>query len=202
MLKLYKTPGIFKRVYPDFLWHKNTSSVHLTFDDGPHPEITPWVLDELKKNQIKATFFVLGKHVKQHPDLYNRIIADGHAIGNHSMNHIKGRSTSSSVYIEDVLMCREIVESNLFRPPYGSITNRQKKLLIQEGFKIVMWDVIAYDWITDFDETLTLEKLVSYSKKGSIIVFHDSIKAADNLKKVLPNYIHEILEKGLNFDKL
>lgn len=201
-MKLYKTPGIFKRIYPDFLWTKNTPHLYLSFDDGPHPEITPWALDVLKKHHVKATFFVLGENVSKHPDIYQRILDEGHSVGNHTMNHLKGRKTDTKSYVENVEQCAQLVDSNLFRPPYGSIKPSQSKALLQLGYEIVMWDVMAYDWIDNMNAQHTLESISKATKPGSIIVFHDNKKSIQNLKSILSEYIVEMKAKGFSFEQL
>src|SRR5690606_11661502 len=170
-------PRFIQRLYPERIWAfpHSKDSVYLTFDDGPIPEVTPWVLDELKKHNAKATFFCIGKNVQKHPEIFRRIIAEGHSVGNHTFNHLNGWKTETSEYVENVLTCEETFSyvlntppfeggrgdvSNsrlLFRPPYGKITSKQAKILQQKGFNIVMWDILSYDYDATVSEKKCLQ---------------------------------------------
>jgi peptidoglycan/xylan/chitin deacetylase (PgdA/CDA1 family) len=200
---LPKSPKIIKAAYSQLIWDiPNTNNkIYLTFDDGPTPEITPWTLSILKKFNIKATFFCLGKNVRNHPEIYQQILDDGHAVGNHSFLHLSGWKTGNDAYVEDFEQAAKLINSNILRPPYGRITKAQANLLKKE-YKIYMWDVLS----GDFDESITPEKclnnVIKHTKEGSIIVFHDSLKASENLKYSLPKSIEQLLEKGFVFDKL
>lgn len=197
---LAKTPKILKKTYPKYIWdfHSLTTTLHLTFDDGPTPGVTNLVLDELKKYNAKATFFCIGKNVEQFPELFQRIIDEGHAVGNHTYSHINGWSVKTYTYLKDVVKCKAIFESTLFRPAYGKITRFQAKALMNT-FEIIMWDVLS----SDFDENCTPEKclhnVLTHSKKGSIIVFHDSIKAEKNLIYTLPKVLEHFTQQGFQF---
>ena len=207
-------PRFIQRLYPERIWafSSSSNSIFLTFDDGPIPEVTPWVLDELKKHNAKATFFCIGENVQKHPEIFRRIIDEGHSVGNHTFNHLKGTKTETSKYIENVEKAEREMTSNLkinnqqskisnqkslFRPPYGKITSQQAKILQQKGFKIVMWDVISYDFDTSISEEKCLHNVLKNLKPGSLIVFHDSLKAEKNLRFVLPKVLELIGEKGL-----
>ncbi len=185
-----KTNSIIKRVFSNYVWDIPTmdKKVYLTFDDGPTPEITSWILDQLKQYEAQATFFCIGNNIQKHPEIFDSIIQNGHAIGNHTFNHYNGWKTKTVDYIENVFLCEELINQNtkLFRPPYGKIKKSQAKILIELGFKIIMWDVLS----ADFDTTISPEKCLNNVLKnispGSIIVFHDSVKAFKNLEYALP----------------
>ena len=191
-------PRFIQRLYPERIWafSHEKASVFLTFDDGPIPEVTPWVLDELKKHNAKATFFSIGENVKKHPEIFERILSEGHSVGNHTFNHLKGSKTETSKYIENTLLAEKLIHSKLFRPPYGKITSKQAKILQIKGFKIVMWDVISYDYDSTVSEEKCLQNVLRNIKPGSIIVFHDSLKAEKNLRYVLPKVLEIIVKKG------
>ena len=208
---LIKTPLLLKKLYPNHLiWNKSREdkSIFLTFDDGPIPIVTPWVLKTLKKFNAKATFFCIGENIEKNQDIFLQLKADGHAIGNHTYNHVKGWNTSNKTYLKEVEKCEEIMQkvainnltSKLFRPPYGKIKKAQSKVLRKLGYKIVMWDVLS----ADFDQSITpekcLENVTKNVKSGSVIVFHDSIKASQNLKFALPKTLHFLKENGYQFD--
>jgi peptidoglycan/xylan/chitin deacetylase (PgdA/CDA1 family) len=201
-----KTPWWLKRFYPHRIWDKagETRSVYLSFDDGPEPMVTPFVLDELKKYNATATFFCIGENVASHPGLYQRIINEGHTVGNHTMHHLNGWKTSDPEYLDDIVTAGEYIRSDLFRPPYGRISSSQARKLKKQlpAMKIIMWDVLS----GDFDETCTPEQCLENVKKnagpGSIVVFHDSIKAGDKLKQVLPQILSFLSEKGFSFQGL
>ena len=199
-------PRFIQRLYPERIWAfpASTNSVYLTFDDGPIPEVTPWVLDELKKYNAKATFFCIGENVKKHPEIFQRILTEGHSVGNHTFNHLNGAKTETLAYIENVERCHEAINSEvkiqnskLFRPPYGKITSKQAKILQQKGFKIVMWDIISYDYDANVSEEKCLQNVLKHIKPGSVVVFHDSVKAEKNLRYVLPKVLEFVGEKGL-----
>lgn len=199
-----KTPQWLKRLYAKYVWHINTKEkvLYLTFDDGPHPLATPFVLGELKKYDAKGTFFCIGKNVVNHGDIYNMVINEGHSIGNHTQNHLNGWKTDNEVYLENVSEASKHIESQLFRPPYGRIKRAQGKHLLAQGFHIIMWDVIS----ADFDESITpeacLENVLKKAKPGSIIVFHDSQKAFQNMKVALPGVLNHFSKKGYYFKPL
>ena len=203
---LVKTPRLLKAVYNSCIWHvnNNANSVYLTFDDGPHPTITPFVLDVLNKYNAKATFFCIGKNVIENPEIYQRIINEGHAIGNHTHNHCNGWKVDSLEYIDNITQAANYIQSNLFRPPYGRITASEIKGIYKKNpdMKIVMWDVLT----GDFDINLTPEKCLKHAvnstKPGSIIVFHDSEKAFKRLEYSLPRFLKHCQENGWQLKKL
>jgi peptidoglycan/xylan/chitin deacetylase (PgdA/CDA1 family) len=208
-----KTNYFVKKIFPNYVWNipNNENKVFLTFDDGPIPEITEWTLEQLKKYDAKATFFCIGNNIEKHPDIFQKIIDDNHALGNHTFNHLKGWKNSTEDYIENVKLCQSQITNpkshpsdselaqqilNLFRPPYGKIKPSQSRILRKLGYKIIMWDILSYD----FDQTITPEKCLDNVLKnvvnGSIIVFHDNVKAEQNLKYALPKTLAFLKEKG------
>jgi peptidoglycan/xylan/chitin deacetylase (PgdA/CDA1 family) len=186
-----------QRLYPERIWafSRKKKAVYLTFDDGPIPEVTPWVLEELKKHKAKATFFCIGENVQKHPEIFQKIISEGHSVGNHTFNHLKGTKSETSKYIENTLLAEKLIDSKLFRPPYGKITSKQAKILQKKGFKIVMWEIISYDFDANTSEEECLQNVLKNIKPGSIVVFHDSLKAEKNLRYVLPKVLEFISAK-------
>lgn len=200
---LPKSPQIIKALYSQLIWEipNNSNKIYLTFDDGPTPEITDWTLDILKKHQIKATFFCLGQNVEKHPEIFQRIIDEGHAIGNHSYSHLSGWKSKDEDYFKDVDKASSKIDSKLFRPPYGRITKSQAKYLKQD-YNIIMWSVISGDFDSKTSPEKCLDNVIKNTTGGSIIVFHDSEKASTNLKYALPKAIELLSEKGFVFDKM
>ncbi len=203
-----KTPWWLKKIYRHRLWQVATKEniIYLTFDDGPHPVVTPFVLDELKKYQAKATFFCIGKNVADYPVLYNRIIDEGHKVGNHTQQHLNGWKTNNETYLSDVALAAGYIQSNLFRPPYGRLKSIQAKhirdAMKNKLAKIVMWDVLS----GDFDESLSgeqcLQNVINHSSSGSIVVFHDSDKAFSRLQYTLPKTLEFFSSRGYIFREL
>ncbi|MEC5164363.1 peptidoglycan/xylan/chitin deacetylase (PgdA/CDA1 family) [Flavobacterium sp. PL11] len=198
-MKFYwiKTHWIIKKIFNNYIWDvsNDKKTVYLTFDDGPIPEVTTWVLNQLQEYNVKATFFCIGDNINKHPALFIKIITDGHAVGNHTHNHLNGWTTPNDTYIENIKKCEEVMHSDtfinsqpkIFRPPYGKITMGQSKLLRSLGYKIIMWDVLSADFDQKINKQECLNNVLSNIESGSIIVFHDSIKAFKNLEYVLPN---------------
>jgi peptidoglycan/xylan/chitin deacetylase (PgdA/CDA1 family) len=201
-----KTPIVAKKMFPNYVWDIATTNkeLYLTFDDGPNPEITNWTLTTLKQYNAKATFFCIGANVIKYPHIYKNIINDGHTIGNHTQNHIKGWQSKTKDYLREVEEAQLSINKdiNLFRPPYGQISPKQGKALINLGYQIIMWDVLSFDWDNDISAEKCLENVISRSKTGSIIVFHDSVKASKNMMFVLPNVLEFFSEKGYEFKSL
>lgn len=205
-----KTPHWVKLVFNTLVWDlPNTEQkIYLTFDDGPIPEVTEWVLDLLKSEGIKATFFCIGANIQKHPKIYQRILTEGHQTGNHTFNHIKGWKTPTKEYVQNVQKCETEIErtatnsTKLFRPPFGKITPNQSKALQNLGYKIIMWDVVSHDYDRTISQEKCLSNVLTKSTQGSIIVFHDSLKAEKNLKYVLPKAIHFLKNNGFKFDVL
>ncbi|MBR9757355.1 MAG: polysaccharide deacetylase family protein [Algicola sp.] len=199
-----KLPNIVKHVFPNYTWSKQvtTKTIYLTFDDGPTPEVTPWVLDQLKQHHAKATFFCIGNNVAKHPETYQQLIDQGHAVGNHTFNHLKGWKTSPEAYIDNVLKAATVIQSKLFRPPYGQLTRKQGKMLMALGYHIIMWDVLSIDWDKHLPKEQCLKNILKHTKPGSIVVFHDSIKAQKNMQYALPRTLAYFSEKGYQFKAL
>lgn len=196
-------PLILKRLFKDLTWDKKTKEkvIYLTFDDGPNPEITPKVLKILDAYNSKATFFCVGENVLNFPETYNLVIGDGHGVGNHSYNHISGWKTSNIEYFSNIEKARKLIDSKLFRPPYGRITPSQIKYL-KKKYSIIMWSVLTYD----FDKKVTKEQCLKNSiintKPGSVVVFHDSFKSANNMLFALPFFLKHFIEDGYKFEVL
>lgn len=194
----YQTiPRWFQSLFPSLTWQvpEDDKVVYLTFDDGPHPEITKWVVEILEQNGMKASFFVVGDNARKYPDTLRLTKEKGHSIGNHTMHHIKGWKSSTSEYLTDIDACEHYFTTNLFRPPYGQIKWNQIQKL-KHKYKIVMWSILS----CDFDQKLHQEKallgLIENTKKGAIVVFHDSVKAEKNLKYLLPKYLEFLKNNG------
>ena len=203
MFYFVKTPWLLKKLYSQCIWEVKTAQndLYLSFDDGPHPEATPFVLQELKKFNAKATFFCVGKNVKEYFDIYKQIISDGHKPGNHTYNHLNGWKTADKEYLEDVHHAANLIDSHLFRPPYGKITRFQLKALQGKklNLKIIMWNVLS----ADFDEKIAPENcylnVINNAGPGSIIIFHDSLKAMPRLQYALPRMLKYFTEKEFRF---
>jgi len=208
MYYFVNTPNWVKKLFANYLWDKATSKqvIYLTFDDGPTPEITSWVLAILKKYQAKATFFCIGENIKNHPDIVRDILNEGHVIGNHTQNHLNGWKTKTSAYVADVEQANQQISESVsqlfFRPPYGKIKKNQATALQKLGYKIVMWDVLSADFDTKITPEKCLQNVIKNTKSGSIVVFHDSVKANKNLQYVLPNVLDYFTKKGFEFKSL
>lgn len=201
---MFTHPSSFLRqLYPSLQWKVVTKepSIYLTFDDGPTPGVTDWVLDKLKQYNAKATFFCIGKNVAAHPQLYQRIIQEGHEVGNHSYNHLNGWKYTSNAYAQDVMKCAELVDSKLFRPPYGKISPAQI-MALKKDFKIVMWSVLSKDYHPGTSKERSLEITIKQLEKGDIIIMHDSLKAEQSMKYVLENLLILAQEKGWKCKKI
>lgn len=203
---LVKTPWLLKKYYPQLIWDapRNDRSIYVTFDDGPIPIVTPFVLNILKQHQAKATFFCIGDNVRKHPDVFEQVLADGHAIGNHTFNHLKGWKTDDQTYLDNFLLADKQLNTPLFRPPYGRVKKSQIKLLKQArpDVKIIMWDVLSGDFDVNLDPEKCLKNVLKHTQPGSIIVFHDSLKAFDRLEYVLPKAMEAWSKAGYTFSTL
>jgi peptidoglycan/xylan/chitin deacetylase (PgdA/CDA1 family) len=177
--------------------------IYLSFDDGPHPVATSFVLEELKKYHAKATFFCIGKNVAEYPFIYEQIIEEGHQVGNHSYNHLNGWKTRDKDYVDNIVMAKKLIDSNLFRPPYGRATKFQLKILAaQYGLTPVMWTVLSGDFDKKLSKEACLLNVLNNTKDGSIIVFHDSEKAYEKVQYVLPGVLHHFSERGFQFESI
>lgn len=210
-LAFVKTPKILQWLFRKRIWafSRSSNTVYLTFDDGPIPVITPWVLEQLKKHQAKATFFCIGDNIKKHRSVFEQIINQGHAIGNHTQHHINGWKTPTDKYLEEIAYCeRTILENNsktnikktksknLLRPPFGKMTSKQANAVLKKGYKIVMWDILSKDYDSNIDQEKCLKNVLRNIKPGSIVIFHDSLKAEKNLRYTLPKVLEFIEKKG------
>ncbi|MBC7827266.1 MAG: polysaccharide deacetylase family protein [Chitinophagaceae bacterium] len=208
---LVKTPWLLKKIYPDCIWDipSQENVMYLTFDDGPHPEVTPFVLDELKKYNAKATFFCIGKNVVEYPEIYKRVLVEGHRVGNHSFNHLNGWKVEDEKYLADIMHARKFIDSDIFRPPYGRITKFQNRLLTASPsqsqkrlFKIIMWNVLSADFDLSVTPQQCASNVIRNAKRGSIVVFHDSQKAFSKLKFALPEVLKHFAEKNYKFENI
>ena len=213
MIKLpVKTPHLLKRLYSGYIWDyypksSATKKLYLTFDDGPIPEVTPWVLETLNSFDAKATFFCIGENITKHPEVFKQLIESPHALGNHTFNHLKGWKTDTKTYLENALKTEALLEDagvdpKLFRPPYGKIKRKQARALKNLGHKIIMYDVIAYDWDASISPENCTNKVLKHAVSGSIIVFHDSLKAQRNMKTALPAVLDHFKKLGFEFETL
>ena len=208
-MNLYSTPFFLPKLFPSLLWRVAVEEkiLYLTFDDGPVPGPTEFVVEQLKKYHARATFFCIGDNARKHPAIFEKILADAHAIGNHTFNHLKGWSTSNQRYLENIERCNEqlathnLPRTTLFRPPYGRITNSQIKAL-KSQYQIVMWDVLTHDYSKTISPEQCLKGTIRATRPGSIIVFHDSLKAERNMSYVLPKFLEHFTSQGYKFKTL
>lgn len=207
---LVNTNWLLKKIYRQCIWDLPTKEkvLYLTFDDGPHPIATPYVLQCLKEYQAKATFFCIGKNVVDHPEIYRQILDQGHKVGNHTHNHYNGWKVTDKEYFDNILLAANHIHSNLFRPPYGKITMFQAKHLskvnpfgdIEHPFKLIMWTVLSGDFDTKINGNEVSLNVINNAKEGSIVVFHDSEKAYPRLQHALPKVLEHFSKKGYRFE--
>ncbi len=195
-----RTPILLMKVFPELIWRfkgkekEENNHVYLTFDDGPTPGVTTWVLDQLRQFEAQGTFFCLGKNVEKNSDLYNKIIEEGHAVGNHTYSHLKGWQMDNTEYFSDIDLANNFIRSNLFRPPYGKFTASQIKYL-SDNYQIVMWDILSQDYNQNISPDKVLSNVLDNVRGGSIVVFHDSVKAEPNLTYALPRVLESLSGK-------
>jgi peptidoglycan/xylan/chitin deacetylase (PgdA/CDA1 family) len=204
---LVKTPWWLRKLYPTLTWQMpgEEKNLYLTFDDGPHETATPFVLDCLKQYEAKATFFCIGKNVQQYPAIYQRILDEGHNIGNHTHNHLNGWKTKDKAYIEDIRQAANYIDAALFRPPYGRISRFQANFLQQvarPAYKVIMWSVLSGDFDTQLSPQQCLNNVILNTEPGSIIVFHDSTKAWNRMQYALPKVLEYFSQQGFAFKTL
>lgn len=219
-----KMPRLIKWLYPDYLWDKKRDCkgervLYLTFDDGPIPEATPWVLESLERYNAKATFFLIGDNIDKHPEIFQDVLRSGHRLGNHTYNHLNGRKTDTSVYMENIARADQKIEENikktaperyddykkerkLFRPPYGQLKKEQAKLIRKQHYDIVLYDTLAYDWELQINGEKCTKNVLNNAKNGSIVLFHDSLKAFKNLEVALPRVLEHFSALGYDFKAL
>jgi peptidoglycan/xylan/chitin deacetylase (PgdA/CDA1 family) len=206
MFYFVKTPVLLKKLYTGCVWKIPTEKkiIYLSFDDGPHPIATPFVLDELKKYHARATFFCIGKNVLEQPQMYKRVLEEGHRVGNHTHNHLNGWKVTDKVYIQDIRQASKYIDSNLFRPPYGRISHFQIANLKSKAFdfKIIMWDVLSADFDPKISSQRCSENVIRHATPGSVVVFHDSAKALDKMSNALPKVLSHFSEKGYIFESI
>jgi peptidoglycan-N-acetylglucosamine deacetylase len=196
-------PGFTRKIFKGAIWRKNPAEkiIYLTFDDGPIPGVTPWVLAVLDEFKIKATFFCVGENVMRYPDIYKEIIDRGHRTGNHTFNHTKGLFKNDQEYLDNIEKASACIESDLFRPPHGALKISQFNKL-KKKYKIIQWDVISRDYNKDLNGEDVLNIVKKYARNGSIIVFHDSLKAENNMRYAMPRAVQYLLSKGFAFGTL
>lgn len=200
---IYRVPNIIKKFYPSLVWQIPTKEkvLYLTFDDGPSPGITDWVLEELKKYDAKATFFCIGDKIEKYRTIFDNVISEGHLVANHTYNHLNGWKTDDDKYAENIRKCENLTSTKFFRPPYGRIKKSQIKEL-QSDYKIIMWTMLSWDFLKNLDQNFSMKNLTEKTKRGDIIVFHDSEKAEHNLKFLLPRVLEYFHSKDFKFEVL
>jgi len=199
---LVKTPWLLKKLYPKFVWNiNNPGSIYLTFDDGPIPIVTPFVLNILRQYSAKATFFCIGDNVRKHPDIFEQVKNNGHAIGNHTYNHLKGWDTDDQTYLNNFLLADELLDTKLFRPPYGRMKRSQVKLLqnAKPDLRIIMWSVLSGDFDLNLKPEKCLENVIKNTRPGDIVLFHDSLKARERMEYALPRAMEIWSKRGYDF---
>jgi peptidoglycan-N-acetylglucosamine deacetylase len=206
MLYFVKTPFWLRKLYGECTWKMPSTEkvIYLTFDDGPHPEATPFVLAELKKYNARATFFCIGKNVVGYPEIFQEVINAGHTTGNHTYNHLNGWKTEDDLYLDDISIAKKHIDSTLFRPPYGRATKRQLKLLRNEPFNLkpCMWTVLSGDFDEKINGKRCQQNVIANARSGSIVVFHDSKKALERLQIALPGVLKYFSDKGYRFESI
>ncbi len=205
---VHKTNFLMRALYPNFVWHKkrDEKKIYLTFDDGPIPVVTEAILEILEKYQAQATFFCIGNNIEKHPDIFIKTIQQGHAIGNHTFNHLNGWKTNNDLYLGNIVKCQSFIGAKstpnpFFRPPYGKIKHSQAKQL-KASYQVIMWDVLSGDFSPNLSKEIVLKKTLQHTENGSIVLFHDSIKAESKVLYALPRFLEHFSELGYSFEKL
>lgn len=196
-------PLLYRMLFPESVWRiqKRKKCIYLTFDDGPIPEVTPWVLDLLDKYNIKATFFCVGDNVRRNPELFEEVKSRGHSVGNHTMNHLQGSKVTTRRYLRNVREAQDLIGTNLFRPPHGLLRWSQAKVL-KDHFAMIMYDLVTRDYSKKLNGEQVLDNVKKFARRGSIIVFHDSLKAEKNMKYALPRAIEWLRDQGYTFQRI
>jgi len=204
-----KTPALVKQYYENYIWEiaESDNGIYLTFDDGPIPDVSTWILDLLDSYGIKATFFCVGDNVKKHPNTFEHLVKSGHGVGNHTFNHLNGWNTKTRKYLENIKKTTDIfknhgIKTKLFRPPYGKLRPQQSKAIKALGYDIIFWSVLSKDYSLKLSSQQVFNNIIQHAKAGSIIVCHDNIKAFKHLKAILPHAIETLLQKGFEFKTL
>lgn len=196
MIRLPYVPRWTNWIFPQMEWQTGRREIALTFDDGPHPEITPWVLNELAKRNMVATFFCVGENVQRNNAVFADLLNSGNAVGNHTHQHLRGTEVGVEEYIRDVEAATEFISTKLFRPPYGRIAKSQVEKLVAQNYRIIMWEVLSYDFDANLSPDYCFKILSRYTREGSIVVFHDSEKAWPRLKSCLPKYLDWLVQNN------
>ncbi|MGZ2369121.1 polysaccharide deacetylase family protein [Ancylomarina sp. YFZ004] len=199
-MRFVRIPQFLKKLFPSLTWDYNTGEkvVYITFDDGPIPESTAWTLELLRSKNVKATFFCVGDNVRKYPGIYHRILNEGHAVGNHTHNHLRGFTNQTQCYVDNVNLASQYIDSKLFRPPYGMIKRSQAKKLLKD-YKIIMWDVLSEDYRQDITPEECYKAVLRSIRPGSIILFHNHLKSEKNMRYALPRLIDELKKQGYQF---
>ncbi|QNF34656.1 polysaccharide deacetylase family protein [Adhaeribacter swui] len=209
-MRIFKTPALLRFLYPEYVWQQpNTKKIiYLTFDDGPIPVVTEFVLNQLANFQAKATFFCVGENIGRYPDIARQVVQQGHQLANHTHNHLRGWATPTEDYVQNIQKCQEQISQiqpengvKLFRPPYGRIKKKQF-LKIKSSYRVIMWDILTYDFDVNLAPEQILQKILKKTTAGSVVVFHDSVKAFPNLQYVLPRFLHYFTGLGYSFKLL
>ncbi len=200
-MRFVKIPQLLKKLFPSLTWDYNTGDkiVYITFDDGPIPESTAWTLNLLREKNVKASFFCVGDNVRKYPEIYQQILDEGHAVGNHTHNHLRGFTSQTQAYIDNVELASQYIDSKLFRPPYGMIKRSQAKRLLMD-YKIIMWDVLSEDYRQDITPGECYLAVLKNIRPGSIILFHNHVKSETNMRYALPRLIDELQNRGFEFE--
>ena len=197
-------PQFIRQLYPRACWRMSASerAVYLTFDDGPIPECTPQVLDILAQYNVKATFFMVAENAERYPELTRRVVAEGHTIGNHTYHHMRGHQSMTRKYVEDALRGERVLKTKLFRPPHGRMKASQKWAILEAGYTIYLWDVLTHDYNPRYSVESILSAVQHYTRNGSIIVLHDSLKSKDRMLEALPLIIEWLQKEGYQLKAL
>ncbi|QMU31358.1 polysaccharide deacetylase family protein [Adhaeribacter radiodurans] len=209
-MRIFKTPALLRYLFPEYVWRKTSKEkcIYLTFDDGPVPEVTEFVLQQLAIYQAKATFFCVGENISRYPDITRSIVEQGHFLGNHTYNHLRGWATETDTYVQNIALCQQQIEkyqpkqaTNLFRPPYGRIGRKQFRE-IKSAYRVIMWEILTYDFDNTLPAEVGLQRILKQTTAGSVVVFHDSVKAFPNLQYLLPRFLRYFAGIGYSFNTL
>jgi peptidoglycan-N-acetylglucosamine deacetylase len=203
-MKFYSTPSIIRKLYPGLVWRVETGKkeIFLTFDDGPSPQLTHWILSNLAKYNAKASFFCVGENLVRYPKIVQDMKIAGHLVANHTYNHLNGWKTDDDTYINNIEKCEALTNNKIFRPPYGKIKKSQRLKLLSMNYRIIMWDLLTYDFDPELNKEKSMEKIRGITRPGSIIVFHDNIKSEENLRFLLPKTLEYFANLGYSFSSL